>query len=331
GPADALVRRRRGALDRLPAARGLRLRGRRPAAGARPEAGRPAPDAPQHRAAVGRQRGLADHRRRRGVRRLPRLVRHLAAGALPALRAGLVRPDHPGGGVRVAALPLHRGVGRDVDPGHHRRVADRLPRHRRRPGRDDPRPADRRRRHPRRRRPLRAGLAGAAGSGGGARLLPGARRHVPGAEDRRAAARRGPHGRPPVGSGRRAAAAALGGPGAPAVRHAGHRGAVAGRGPGRGGCLGTDPGGPGGAGIRRVGRDAGRRRGHDLRRRLSRRPALDPGRRVRRDRRRRVGQRLHADGHDLGRRRRAAGGPGLPGVDLLGLPHAPHRRSGAPV
>ena len=72
---------------------------------------RPAPDAAQHRPALGRQRGLADHRRRRGVRRLPRLVRHLAAGALPAVRAGAVRADHPGGRLRVAALAPHARPG----------------------------------------------------------------------------------------------------------------------------------------------------------------------------------------------------------------------------
>ena len=47
---------------------------------------------------------------------------------------------------------------------------------------------------------------------------------------------------------------------------------------------------------------------------------IDP--RLRRDRRRRLGQRLHAHRDDLGRRRRAARRARLPGLDLLGVPQA---------
>ena len=74
-------------------------------------------------------------------------------------------------------------------------------------------------------------------------------------------------------------------------------------------------------------RDAGRRGGDDLRRRLPGRRPLDDRRRLRRDDRRRVGQRLHAHRHDLGRRGRAAGRARLPGLDVLGLPQAADRRA----
>ena len=217
GPADPLVRRRRGALDRLPPARGLRLRRRRAAAGARPPPRRPAPHAAQHRPAVGRQRGLADHRRRRGVRRLPRLVRHLAARAVPAVRDRAARADRAGGRLRVAALLARPAVGRDLDPRHHRRLAGRRARGRRRAGRDHARPADRRRRQPGRRQPS----PGSAGRRCWARSRSSAfaarpRGAVPRAEDRRRRPAAGPGAGAALVAGRRAAAAGLGRAGAPA-------------------------------------------------------------------------------------------------------------------
>ena len=67
----------RGALPRLLRPRGFRLRRRHADGAVRPRSARATPKAPprraeHHRPGLGRQRGLADHRRRRDVRGLPR-------------------------------------------------------------------------------------------------------------------------------------------------------------------------------------------------------------------------------------------------------------------
>ena len=80
--------------------RGLRLRRRHAAAGARPADDTRAPGPDQHhRAGLGRQRGVAARRGRRDVRRLPRVVRHAVLRLLPAAAA------HPGRADRARARP----------------------------------------------------------------------------------------------------------------------------------------------------------------------------------------------------------------------------------
>ena len=63
--------------------RGLRLRRRHAAQGRRAHRRRAPRRDQRHRAGLGRQRGLADRRRRRDLRRVPELVRHLVLGRLP--------------------------------------------------------------------------------------------------------------------------------------------------------------------------------------------------------------------------------------------------------
>ena len=96
----------RGAVHRILHPGGVRLRRRHADGAARPDGRRggpntskPTPRRAQHdRTGVGRQRGVADHRRRRDVRRLPGLVRHGVLGAVPAAAGDPVRDD-----------PAHRG------------------------------------------------------------------------------------------------------------------------------------------------------------------------------------------------------------------------------
>ena len=96
-----LVHPHRRPVDRLLRPRGLRLRRRHAAARARPQRRR-APRADQHhRPGLGRQRGLAAHRRRRDVRRLPRVVRHPVLRLLPAAAAHPGRADRPRRRLRV--------------------------------------------------------------------------------------------------------------------------------------------------------------------------------------------------------------------------------------
>ncbi len=85
---DRLVPAHRRPLDRLPRPGGLRLRRRHAAARPRPQRTPTRRVADQHdRPGVGRQRGVAAHRRRRDLRRVPRVVRHavLAASTSPLL------------------------------------------------------------------------------------------------------------------------------------------------------------------------------------------------------------------------------------------------------
>ena len=115
-----------------------------------------APRADQHhRPGLGRQRGVADHRRRRHVRRLPRVVRHPVLRLLPAAAADPARADRarrrlrvprqaprarleaPAGTWRifVGSLVPAVAVGRRVRQHRARRAAGRRPRVRRRPAR----------------------------------------------------------------------------------------------------------------------------------------------------------------------------------------------------
>ena len=103
---------------------GVRLRCRHAAQRRRPGRRR-APGRDQHdRAAVGRQRGLADRGRGGHVRRVPRLVRHHVLRHVPRPGPAADVPDHPRGGVRVpgqagrSRLAAHLGRG-----AHHRQRA----------------------------------------------------------------------------------------------------------------------------------------------------------------------------------------------------------------
>ena len=60
-----------------------------------------------HRPVLGRQRGLADRGRRRHVRRLPRLVRHLVLGHVPGADARPRRAHRPRRVVRVPRQDRH--------------------------------------------------------------------------------------------------------------------------------------------------------------------------------------------------------------------------------
>jgi cytochrome bd-type quinol oxidase subunit 2 len=87
----------------------------------RPGRGRP-PGRDQHdRAAVGRQRGLADRRRGRHVRRVPGLVRDDVLGLQPRAGPAAGRPDRPRRGVRVPRQarrgPLAPHLGRAATTG----------------------------------------------------------------------------------------------------------------------------------------------------------------------------------------------------------------------
>ena len=82
--------------------RGLRLRGRHAAPGVGQEGRRPANDVRDDRTGLGRERGLARHRRRRDLRRLPCLVRDDVLGLLPRPPAHPRVPDRPRRLVRMA-------------------------------------------------------------------------------------------------------------------------------------------------------------------------------------------------------------------------------------
>src|SRR5262249_1639528 len=106
GPCDetrpVLVHRHYHLVDRVLRPGGVRLRRRHAAYGGRPRRGRP-PGGDQHdRAAVGRQRGLADRGGRRDLRRVPRLVRDHVLRVLPPDGADLGGADHPR---RVVCVP----------------------------------------------------------------------------------------------------------------------------------------------------------------------------------------------------------------------------------
>ena len=122
GTHHRLVHPHRRPVDRLLLPRGLRLRRRHAAAGARQGRHR-APGADQHhRPGLGRQRGLAARRRRRDVRRVPRVVRHPVQRVLPAAAADPGRPDRPRRRLRVPRQARRRDLAAQLGPGHHRRL-----------------------------------------------------------------------------------------------------------------------------------------------------------------------------------------------------------------
>ena len=96
-------------------------------------------------AGLGRQRGLADRRRGRDLRRLPRLVRDHVLRLLPGLPAAAGGPDRPRGVVRVPRQARQPPLAAVVVPGHHRREPARAPAHRHGAGQPAARGADRRR------------------------------------------------------------------------------------------------------------------------------------------------------------------------------------------
>ena len=115
--ADHLVRPHRGAVDRLLRPRGLRLRGRHPAARPRQERGRAPRHGHHHRPGLGRQRGVAAHRGRRDVRGVPRVVRHAVQRLLPAAAAHPRRAHRARGGLRVPRQAGRRGLARRAGTG----------------------------------------------------------------------------------------------------------------------------------------------------------------------------------------------------------------------
>ncbi len=82
----------------------------------------PRPD--QHdRPGLGRQRGLAARRRRRDVRRVPRVVRHAVLRLLPAAAADPGRADRPRRRLRVPRQARRRPLAAPLGPRDHRRLA----------------------------------------------------------------------------------------------------------------------------------------------------------------------------------------------------------------
>ena len=108
-----LVRPGRRAVHRLRHARRLRPRRRRAAPVHPDRRGAPA-HAQLHRPGLGRQRGLAGHRRRRAVRRVSRGLRHGLLRLLPGLHAAAGRADLPRGGHRVPQQAADALVAADV-------------------------------------------------------------------------------------------------------------------------------------------------------------------------------------------------------------------------
>ena len=114
-------------MDRLLHPRGIRFRRRHAAQHRRP--GRPGPPGGhQHdRAAVGRQRGLADRGRRGHVRRVPRLVRDDVLRPVPRDGAAADVAHRPRRGLRVPGearrRPLAPHLGRRADRGQPARAA----------------------------------------------------------------------------------------------------------------------------------------------------------------------------------------------------------------
>src|SRR5690606_8067292 len=122
GPCDRLVPAHRRPVDGLPRARGLRLRGRDAARHLRPPPqGRRTrrhrrEEPPRHhqhdRPRVGRQRGVAAHRRRSDLRGLPRVVRDLVLGLLHPAADHPARAHRARRGLRVAREDRVRDVAR---------------------------------------------------------------------------------------------------------------------------------------------------------------------------------------------------------------------------
>ncbi|CAA9428978.1 MAG: Cytochrome bd terminal oxidase subunit II, partial [uncultured Pseudonocardia sp.] len=150
GSPHDLVRRHRRPVDRLPGAGGLRLRRRAARARRRTRRDRPPTDDQRDRAGVGRQRGVADHRDRRDVRRVPGLVRGRAVRLLPAGAGDRAGPGAARGGVRVPRQARRPGLARPLG----RRDRRRQRRARVRVGPGARRRRARRRARARRRRPL---------------------------------------------------------------------------------------------------------------------------------------------------------------------------------
>src|SRR6478609_1827021 len=324
-----LVRCHRGVVDGLSLPRGLRPRRRLADEGIRPEQHRtPRPD--QHnRPGLGRQRSLAPDRRRRHLRGVPALVRLAVLRPVPATPAGSRGAHFPGGRLRIPRQGGQPPVARPLGLGHLGRVVRRGLRRRRRTGPDHHGTAAERQRRPRGRPLCLVQRLRRARRTRRRRILPPARSRVPGAEDRR-------RGTPP---------------GAGLVRPAAARAAAA------HGRLGGEPPAPQRRGLdhRRRGRRRRRRSpGMEFRPQGGRRPCLHvagciPPARQRRHLRCRLpcGSSVHAgsrvQSHRLQRLvlglhpgpdehcglHRAAAGPGVPGLDVLGVP-APGERSAYP-
>src|SRR5699024_1705467 len=146
-----LVCRHRAPVDRIPPARGVR-----PGRGHAhdlldPQRTRPARHAQHHRPRLGRQRGVAHHRRRRDVRRLLALVRRPAVGPLRAADPRAARADRPGRWHRVPRQGRHPRLGDVLDVHDRPGVRDGRVPHGRHARPHLPRAAHRRQRRPRRR------------------------------------------------------------------------------------------------------------------------------------------------------------------------------------
>ena len=191
-----LVHHHRHLLDRLLRARGVRLRRRRTAHVDRPVRDRAARRDQHDRPVVGRQRGVADRRRRRDVRGVSRLVRDDVLGAVPRARArarGAVRARRL---VRVPRQARRRSLAHGVVVGADDRQRPDPAADRRRPRRPADRAADQLTAQLHRELLRPADRLRADDRRDAADAVPAARRDVPGA----AHDRRDPRSRPRRGA-----------------------------------------------------------------------------------------------------------------------------------